>query len=100
MGGRTAPLLRDQLDAVRDDVVGVRALPGGPGSPLGGNTHASACAQATPLRTAGGHTLRRGARPRPETISVIYGLTAALMWGVAAVTATFAVRRAGTFITL
>jgi drug/metabolite transporter (DMT)-like permease len=31
---------------------------------------------------------------------VIYGLTAAVMWGTAAVTATFAVRKAGTFITL
>jgi drug/metabolite transporter (DMT)-like permease len=31
---------------------------------------------------------------------VIYGLTAAVMWGTAAVTATYAVRKAGTFITL
>jgi drug/metabolite transporter (DMT)-like permease len=31
---------------------------------------------------------------------VIYGLTAAVMWGTAAVTATFATRKAGTFITL
>jgi len=31
---------------------------------------------------------------------VIYGLTAAVMWGTAAVTATYAVRKTGTFITL
>lgn len=31
---------------------------------------------------------------------MIYGLTAAVMWGTAAVTATFATRKAGTFITL
>ena len=31
---------------------------------------------------------------------MIYGLIAAVMWGTAAVTATFATRKAGTFITL
>src|SRR5262249_35157876 len=52
-----------------------------------------------PRTSAGRHTLPRGARPRSDLI-VIYRLTAAVMWGTAAVTATYAVRKAGTFITL
>jgi hypothetical protein len=36
LGGGTAALLYAQLDPIRDDLVGVRPLPGGSGLPLGG----------------------------------------------------------------
>ena len=36
LGGGTAALLHDQLDPIRDDLVGVRPLLGGSGFPLGG----------------------------------------------------------------